>query len=54
MLTYWIELCSSQMQKVHKKYFSIHEVQAPKEEDLDRQTVISTDSTMKIFVSRLC
>jgi len=32
-----------------------HEVQAPREEDLDRQAIISTDPTyMEVFVSRLC
>jgi len=37
-----------------KKCLGTHEVQAPTEEDLNRQAVILTDSTyMEVFVSRL-
>jgi len=38
-----------------RKYLDIYKVQVLREEDLNRQTVISTNSTyMEIFVSRLC
>jgi len=39
----------------HIENVGIHEVQAPREEDPHRQTVILTDLTyMDVFVSRLC
>jgi len=43
-LTYWIGAVARY--KSHRKCLGTHKVQVPKEEDLDRQAVISIDSNL--------